>query len=96
MPENEVFSFSILLGGQPVKEYNKDGETYVMTDLMHPTSYQEEIIEFVGDREERQKIPVTPYQVAITLTSSKTDHAWAKLYVDGSFVRRALLDNGKR
>ena len=96
MPKNEVFSFNVLLGGEPVREYENNGETYIMTDLMHESTYQEEILEFVDDREERQKIPVTPYQVAITLTSSKIDHAWAKLYVDGSFVRSCFLDYGKQ
>ena len=88
--------FKILLGGQPVTEYEKDGKTFVMTNLMHQTSYQEERIEFVDDREERQLISVTPYQIAITLTSEKYSEAWASVYVDGSFVKQVLLTQGRQ
>ncbi|XP_028392070.1 uncharacterized protein LOC114516718 [Dendronephthya gigantea] len=96
MPKNDIFSFDVLLGGEPVIEYEKDGQTYVMTNLMHETTYHEERVEFVDDREERQRIPVTPYQIALTLTSLKLQQVWAEVYVDGSFIRQILLRQGQK
>ena len=96
MPKNDVFSFDVLLGGEPVIEYEKDGQTYIMTNLMHETTYYEERIEFVDDTEERQNVAVTPYQIAITLTSLKLQQAWAYVYVDGSFVKQIFLQQGKK
>ena len=95
MPNNDFFMFSILLGGEPVREYEKDGKTFIMTNLMHHTTYREERIEFVDDREERQNIPVTPYQIAITLTTPKRQEAWAFIYVDGCFVKQVFLRQGQ-
>jgi hypothetical protein len=96
MPRNDDFMFYVLLGGEAVREYEKDGKSYIMTNLMHDTTYYEERVEFVDDREERQKIPVTPYQIAITLTSSKRQEAWAAVYVDGCFVKYVFLRQGQK
>ena len=39
MPRDGKLSVEVLVGGEPLDEYDKDGKCYVEMDLQHPTSY---------------------------------------------------------
>ena len=39
MPRDGKLSVEVLVGGEPLEEYDKDGKCYVEMDLQHATSY---------------------------------------------------------
>ncbi|XP_077982844.1 uncharacterized protein LOC144437711 [Glandiceps talaboti] len=85
MPSNSEFSLNILVGDVQVPEYQKDGITYVESNLFTPVSYKVRTDEVVAGEIESQEWPVTPYQIKITANSMSSER-YFKVFVDGSPV----------
>ncbi|KAK3589956.1 hypothetical protein CHS0354_034978 [Potamilus streckersoni] len=94
MPTCADFKFSILVGGQPIPEYEKDGTYYAESNLFTPFSYRQPVEEIVGGEVERQAWPVTPYQICIEATP-QTPHCFYRVFLDGQKVESLSVKPGK-
>lgn len=94
MPSDGHFAFSVLIGGQRVPEYHKDGCVYVESDLWTPFSYEQEVKELVNGEVEVQSYPVTPYQLFLQLGPNEEKSAFF-IYVDGVLVNKVLMEKGE-
>ena len=63
MPRDGKLSVEVLVGGEPLEEYDKDGKCYVEMDLQHATSYDCDYEDETPHGLERSTWPVTPFQV---------------------------------
>ena len=54
MPANEDFSFEVLVGGEPVREYVHEGVTYIECALDTPVSFTQTTSETVDGEHETQ------------------------------------------
>ncbi|XP_033751717.1 uncharacterized protein LOC117335672 [Pecten maximus] len=94
MPTNKDFSFSIRVGDTTLPEYNKDGVSYVESNLFTPFSYQQEYSEIIHGENETQKWPVTPFVIALRGKSS-IPRSYYRVYVDGQVVKKMSVPPGK-
>ncbi|XP_013417655.1 uncharacterized protein LOC106178849 [Lingula anatina] len=85
MPRGPWYSLQILVGETILREYHKDGKTYVECNLQGPDSYLVQRTEIVDGQEETQAWPVTPYRVIVT-TDYSAPTCFYSLYVDGEFI----------
>ena len=94
MPTDGKFGFSVLVAGQPMPEYSKDGKVYVESDLYTPASYFQEVEEFANGEREVQRTPVTPYKLLIHL-GPLCDTSAIFVYVDGVQVARFVMEKNQ-
>ncbi|KAL3846900.1 hypothetical protein ACJMK2_017851 [Sinanodonta woodiana] len=94
MPACADFKFSILVGGQPIPEYEKDGTYYAESNLFTPFSYRQSVEEIVGEEVEKQAWPVTPYQICIEATP-ETSHCYYRVFLDGQKVKSLSIKPGQ-
>ncbi|XP_006820006.1 uncharacterized protein LOC102802113 [Saccoglossus kowalevskii] len=94
MPSNDYFKFHVLVEGDAIPEYTKDGQAYVESDLFTSSSYMTQTVEEVHNELEVQQWPVTPYQVEITSADFAPDRLF-RLFVDGKLVVSKVLGNGR-
>lgn len=94
MPTAGDFCFSVLVGDAVLPEYNRDGVTYVESNLWTPVSYKQRVREVAYGEIEEQEWPVTPYKVRICSTS-RCPQSWFHVYVDGVEVGKRVL-SGKQ
>lgn len=83
MPENDVFSFHVLVGDVEVQEYQHRGQTYIVADLNTAVSYKKEITEVYDGQTYTQKWPVTPYTIKITPKPCTRKEIKVDIFVDG-------------
>jgi hypothetical protein len=85
MPSNELFSFQILVNGQPLPEYAPEEDDYVYPSR----NLNESILDRVSYAEAS---PDSEFSVRITYLGDvklSNDHAYATdLYIDGNKVKR--------
>eukprot|EP00731_Ephydatia_muelleri_P030620 Em0022g134a len=94
MPSDGTFGFRVLVAGQPIPEYSKDGKVYVESDLCTPVSYYQEVEEFANGERELQRTPVTPYKLLIHL-GPLCETSAIFVYVDGVQVARFVIEKNQ-
>ncbi len=94
MPTDGNFSFSVVIAGLPVPEYEREGKVYIESNLYTPVSYQQQVKEMVYGEIEEQQWPVTPYQVKIQ-SMPHCPQSWYDVLVDGTVVGRRGLQGGE-
>lgn len=94
MPTDGKFRFSVLVAGQSMPEYLKDGKVYVESDLYTPASYYQEVEEVANGERELQRTPVTPYKLLIHL-GPLCETSAIFVYVDGVQVARFVMEKNQ-
>ena len=94
MPTDGKFGFSVLVAGQSMPEYTKEGKVYIESDLCTPVSYYQEVEEFANGERECQRTPVTPYKLLIQLGPLCETSAMF-VYVDGVQVARFVMEKNQ-
>ena len=94
MPSDGKFSFSILIGGRAVPEYEINGECMIESNLFTPYSFHQRVPEFVNGEDETQEWPVTPYEIQLFLLPGM-DASWMTVFVDGVKVAKHVLKEGQ-
>ncbi|XP_052058443.1 uncharacterized protein LOC127698801 [Mytilus californianus] len=78
-----AFSFSVLVGGKPLPEYNIDGNKYIEADLHSKSSY---IIKDLDDEGYPQHYPVTPFEITGNFKNRMRLPCYLRLCVDGQQI----------